>query len=192
MILIDIDTQIDFLLPAGALYVPGAERLIPVLGKIVEGARNRSIPVISSADAHAENDPEFAHWPAHCVRGTLGQQKTPGTLLRERAVIPSQPGARIPQTNTPQIIVEKQALDVFSNPNFPLLLDQHPEEECVVMGVATDYCVQCAIDGLLKHGRRVTIVTDAIRGIDAESVRRVLDQAGQRGARLTTSSALWI
>ena len=30
----DIDTQIDFLFPAGSLYVPGAERLIPTLSRL--------------------------------------------------------------------------------------------------------------------------------------------------------------
>ena len=29
----DIDTQIDFLYPAGALYVPGAERILPEIGR---------------------------------------------------------------------------------------------------------------------------------------------------------------
>ncbi|HYM12151.1 MAG TPA: isochorismatase family protein, partial [Bryobacterales bacterium] len=140
MILIDEDTQIDFLLPAGALYVPGAERLIPTLARIYGRCRESGIPVIASVDAHHENDLEFAGWPAHCVAGTLGQQKIPQTLMKDRVVVPNQPGAALPQ-HAPQVIVEKQTLDVFSNPHFQRLLDQHPNEECAVVGVATDYCV---------------------------------------------------
>jgi nicotinamidase-related amidase len=52
-----------------------------------------------------------------------------------------------------QIIVEKQALDVFSNPNFPALLDRLAADRYVVYGVATDYCVRCAVTGLLGTGK---------------------------------------
>ena len=190
MILIDEDTQLDFMLPAGALYVPGAEKLIPTLARILEGARERGLPIISSVDAHAENDPEFADWPAHCVAGTHGQHKVPVTLLPGRAVVPNRPDAILPD-HAPQVIVEKQTLDVFSNPNLLRLLDRYPNEECAVLGVATDYCVRCAIEGLLQAGRKVRIVTDAICGIDVEASERVLREAVARGARLTTAAALW-
>jgi len=190
MILIDEDTQMDFLLPAGALYVPGSERLIPIVAGLFEEALRRGIPVISSVCAHAENDPEFADWPPHCVRGTLGQQKIAGTLCEGRTVVPNRPGADIPK-GTGQVIVEKQTLDVFSNPNFWPLLERYPAEECAVVGVATDYCVRFAIEGLLHGGRKVAIVTDGVCGIDEEAARRVLSAAAARGARLTTSTALW-
>ena len=190
MILIDEDTQIDFMVPAGALYVPGAEQLIPVLARVFEGVRERRIPVISSVDAHSENDPEFADWPPHCVAGTLGQQKIPTTLFKERAIVPNKPGVELPQ-GVPQVIVEKQTLDVFSNPNFRRLLDRYPNEECVVVGVATDYCVRCAVEGLLNAGRKVRIVTDAIRAIDDGAGQKLLESWAARGARLTTSSAMW-
>ena len=36
----DIDTQIDFLYPAGALYVPGAERLLPLISQAESAGRN--------------------------------------------------------------------------------------------------------------------------------------------------------
>ena len=30
----DIDSQLDFLYPAGALYVPGAERIVPAISRL--------------------------------------------------------------------------------------------------------------------------------------------------------------
>lgn len=191
MILIDEDTQIDFLIPAGALYVPGAERLIPTLGRIFDQARERGIAVISSVDAHAENDAEFQHWPAHCVAGTLGQQKAPVTLWPERVIVPNRPGAELP-LGAQQVIVEKQTLDIFSNPHFQRLLDQHPDDECAVIGVATDYCVRHAVEGLLRIGRRIRIVTDAIRAIDPAAGQALLDRAAAQGAKLVTSETLWV
>ena len=77
----DIDTQIDFVYPAGALYVPGAEHILPVIGEL-----NRRAPLlISTMDAHSEDDPEFQIYPHHCVVGTTGQHKPAITLLDQRA-----------------------------------------------------------------------------------------------------------
>src|ERR1700722_13096247 len=134
-VFVDVDTQIDFLFPAGALYVPGAERLLPAIARLNHFAAAQGIPLISTTDAHSENDPEFRQWPPHCVVGTTGQLKPAETLLADRAK---------------QIIVEKQMLDVFANPDFPALLDHLGAERYVVYGVATDYCVRCAVTGLLS------------------------------------------
>ncbi len=187
MILIDEDTQLDFLLPAGALYVPGAERLLPVYEKIFQKVRERGIPVLSSVDAHAENDSEFRDWPAHCVAGTLGQQKAPGTLLAARQVVPNRAGVPLDR-GAAQWIVEKQALDIFTNSNWERLLALYPGEECVVMGVATDYCVRHVVEGLLGRGRQVAIVADGICGIDVEGSERLVAGWKEQGARLITTS----
>ena len=77
-VFVDIDTQIDFLFPAGALYVPGAERILPAIAQLNHYAVEHSMPLISTADAHSENDPEFRTWPPHCVAGTAGQSKPAG------------------------------------------------------------------------------------------------------------------
>src|SRR5271170_5517568 len=75
----DIDTQIDFVYPAGALYVPGSERILPIVGEL-----NRRAPVlISTMDAHSEDDPEFQAYPHHCVVGTAGQHKPAVTILND-------------------------------------------------------------------------------------------------------------
>jgi nicotinamidase/pyrazinamidase len=85
-VFVDIDTQIDFLFPAGALYVPGAETALPVISALNQHAGRIGTVVISSADAHAEDDPEFAAWPHHCVAGTVGQLKPASTLLDRRVI----------------------------------------------------------------------------------------------------------
>src|SRR5271165_5835142 len=64
---VDVDTQLDFLFPAGALYVPGAERIVPAVARLNRYAAECGIPVISTTDAHTETDPEFAVWPPHCI-----------------------------------------------------------------------------------------------------------------------------
>lgn len=181
----DVDTQMDFLLPAGALYVPGAESLLPALKRLRDYAAEHDILIVSSTDAHEEDDPEFAQWPPHCVRGTAGQQKPPETLLEPRLVVPLAPGD-YPIGEARQVIVEKQALDVFTNPNLPALLDRLGAERCVVYGVVTEYCVRCAALGLLRTGRRVELVRDAVRSLDPEAERRTFDEIVAAGGVLTT------
>lgn len=181
----DIDTQIDFLYPAGALYVPGAERLLPALAQLNRYAAEHSIPVVASMDAHAEDDAEFQEWPPHCVAGTQGQRKPADLLLERRATIPTAPGDYAIE-GAQQIIVEKQTLDVFSNPNLARLLEQLDAERYVVYGVATECCVRCAITGLLKTGKHVELVEDAIREIDPAAAQRTLSEFAAAGGLLTT------
>ena len=163
----DIDTQIDFVYPAGALYGPGAERIIPKVAALNAFAGKHGIPVISSMCAHPEDAAEFRVWPPHCITGTVGQKKPAATLIA---------GCR-------QIIVEKNALDLFSNPTVPGLLDDLGIDDCYVYGVFLEYCVKCAIMGLLKTGRKVTLVTDASAHLSAEAARQVRDEFAAAGGR---------
>src|SRR5512135_1494803 len=84
---IDIDTQRDFMLPGGALYVPRAETLLPALERLTRFAVDNGIPLISTMDAHETDDPEFARFPRHCVKDTPGYAKIPETLLPGHALI---------------------------------------------------------------------------------------------------------
>jgi nicotinamidase/pyrazinamidase len=174
----DIDTQIDFVYPAGALYVPGAEHILPVIGEL-----NRRAPlVISTMDAHTEDDPEFQIYPHHCVVGTTGQHKPAITLLDQRVTIPaaSQDGVR-------QLILEKQKLDCFSSPYLQPLLAQLNADRYVVYGVVTEICVRHAAFGLLKTGKPVEVVTDAVKALDEQAASEMFREFTAAGGRLTTS-----
>jgi nicotinamidase/pyrazinamidase len=181
----DVDTQIDFLYPAGALYVPRAERLVDAVAQLNQHAASRGIPVVSAMDAHRENEAEFRDWPSHCVAGTAGQQKPARTLLDPRITISTTPGD-YEIAGARQIIVEKQQIDPFTNPNLPQLLDRLGADRYVVYGVVTEYCVRCAALGLARLGKPVEIVGDAICGLQDAEARRTLDEVAAAGGRLTT------
>jgi len=167
----DIDTQIDFVCPAGALYVPGAEKILPVVAQL-----NRQAPVvISTMDAHSENDPEFQIYPHHCVVGTVGQQKPAVTLIEKR---------------DQQIIIEKQTLDCFSNPKLTPLLAEFNADRYVVYGVVTEICVRLAIFGLLKTGKRVELVTDAVKALDERAANKMISEFLAAGGHETLSANL--
>ncbi len=171
----DVDTQIDFLYPAGSLYVPGAEKLLPRLAQLSRYAAEHGITVVSTVDAHAEDDPEFRQWPPHCVAGTAGQQKPCSTLLDKRVVVPSTPG-EYDIAGAQQIIVEKQWIDVFAGGNLAAVLERLNADRWVVYGVVTEYCVRSAVVGLLKTGKPVEVLTDAIQALDEAAGRAVLDE----------------
>lgn len=181
----DIDTQIDFMYPAGALYAPGAERILQGIAQLNRFAAERGIAVISTVDAHAEDDAEFRSWPPHCVAGTVGQLKPAATLLENRIVVPNRlcelslEGAR-------QIVVEKQTLDVFDTCTIGRLLERLRAERYVVYGVATEICVKRAAFGLLKTGKPATLITDAVKGIAASDCARTFEEFQAAGGSLAT------
>lgn len=187
-VFVDVDTQIDFLFPAGALYVPGAERLLPAIARLNHFAAAHAIPLISTTDAHSEDDPEFRQWPPHCVAGTTGQLKPADTLLPSRTTLGFQPGASLALAE--QVIVEKQVLDVFGNPNFTTLLERLAADRYVVYGVATDYCVRCALTGLLGAAKPVVLVTDAIAAVNPGAGARTVEEFTFRGGILATVTEL--
>jgi len=176
-IFFDVDTQLDFVYPAGALYIPGAENIVEALSALTRFAGQNEIQIISTVDAHSENDPEFKIWKPHCVAGTLGQQKVAKTLLNSRAILPAR---------APQIIVEKQKLDCFTNPKLMPLIEELRADRYVVYGVTSELCVRCAAFGLLKTGAQIELVTDAIKSLRSGDEQEMVERFQVEGGRLTT------
>lgn len=179
----DIDSQLDFLYPSGALYVPGAERIVPAIARLNRYAAQHGIPVVSTTDAHTEDDPEFRIWPHHCVAGTHGQRKAESTLLERRVVVPNR-ACELEIDGAQQVIVEKQTVDVFAAPNLHRVVERLSADSCVVYGVVTEICVLYAVRGLLQTGKQVTVVTDAVETLRAEDSARALAEVCAGGARL--------
>ena len=198
MIFWEVDVQNDFVRPEGRLRVPGAEEIIPNIDRLVEACRNGRVFLISSADAHNADDSEFSQWPPHCLKGTSGTELIPEAQAPSRLVVPNQLGIPLPENvnSYQQIVLEKNTLDVFDNPNTDALLSHpdlasltsDPNLEFIVFGVATEYCVRVEVEGLLRRGRRVTIVSDAIKALDPAQGMRVLEDLRLRGARVTTTA----
>ena len=187
MIFVDVDTQVDFMLPTGKLYVTGAEQLIPNLAKLMTWAREHNIPVLSTADAHTPDDPEFAQWPPHCVVGTPGQRRIPETQLPDAVAVPNRPGAFVPGATWPsQIIIEKPDYFSTTNPNFETILKALGPRRFVVFGVATEYCVQADALALRQRGLTVDLVTDAIKPITEKGGRKAIEAMVAAGVRLVT------
>jgi len=190
----EVDAQRDFMLPGGALYVTGAEKILPNLKRLVDAANEGQVFLVSSACQHTPDDPEFKTFGPHCIRGTLGAEIVNEGLTHDFLRVPSSPDYAWPADWNAhhQVILEKQQLDVFSNPQASVLVDQlGADVQYVVFGVVTEYCVGLAARGLLARGRKVAVVKDAIESLKPEEGKRTLDGLAAAGARLiTTDEAL--
>jgi nicotinamidase/pyrazinamidase len=187
-IFFDIDTQLDFLYPAGALYVPGAECVVPNISRLNRFAAANAIPVVSTVDAHAENDPEFKSWPHHCVAGSTGQHKPESTLLERRVVVPNRP-CDLAIGGAQQILIEKQHVDAFTAPNLARVIEQLAADRFVIYGVVTEICVLNAARGLLKLHKPLTVVTDAIETLSPSASAATLAELQSAGATLALTSS---
>jgi len=186
----EVDAQADFMLPGGKLYAPGAEKLIPNIERLVAAAVDSGSLLVSSGDAHPENDPEFSQFPPHCLAGSSGARIIPEGLAVNFCTVQNDGARSLPPhvLSYPQVIFEKQTLDVFDNPHAGALVDRLPADaEYFVFGVVTEYCVKCAAKGLLARHRKVAVVKDAIEALDAAAGRAALEELQSLGARLITT-----
>jgi nicotinamidase/pyrazinamidase len=194
----DVDTQVDFMVPEGKLYVPDAVSITGNLERLTRHAREHGILRVASVDDHTLEDPEISDtpdfretFPPHCLRGTPGQQKIAATAMGSPVVVPNRPEdpARLHdrvRAHRGEILIEKSRFDVFTNPNTEALVDALAPETIVVYGVAQDVCDAHAIRGFLRRGgARVVFVEDAARPIDAARGAELLEEWKRQGVVLT-------
>jgi nicotinamidase/pyrazinamidase len=189
----DVDTQFDFMDPAGALHVKGADEIWRNLKKLTEFAVSRDIPVIASADAHDARDPEFQEFPSHCVKGSTGAARIPETRLKEAVSVGLDSSPRLAVAalgRVPRAVIEKKTFDVFSNPAAEAIVRAVGARDWVVYGVATDYCVRAAAIGLRQRDLEVTVVTDAVKGIVPAGEAKALEEMKAAGVRFITTDVL--
>ena len=190
----EVDTQADFMLPGGKLYVPGAERLLPNIRRLTDAARQGLVFLVSHGCYHTQDDPEFQTFPPHCIKGTEGSAFVPEALTDRVVIVPNETTAALPRDlfSYQQILLEKQTLDIFESRHAGKLLKQFGDDvEFVVFGVVTEYCVRFAAKGLLDRGRRVSVVQDAIETLKVEDGKRTVAELEDLGARFfTTADAL--
>jgi nicotinamidase/pyrazinamidase len=199
----DVDTQLDFMLPSGTLHVPGAEELLPNLGRLTAAARALRIPVVHTADDHELADPEIAEdgadfvdtFPPHCLRGTAGVERVTETRPGLEVVEVAWDGTGLDLEAVraaPEILVHKKRFDVFSNPATGPVLAALAPERVVVYGVALDVCDRYAVEGMLALGPpfEIVVVEDAVAAIDPARGAELLDGWRRRGVQVAPTAGV--
>ena len=199
----DVDTQNDFMLPGGKLYIDGAETIFPNLERLTQHARENKIPLLGSVDWHDPGDtelsdnPDFKNtFPPHCLADTEGAKKVEAAAPRNPLWIPNEPqDAQTLQTAVQKHIADggeaylrKRRFDVFTNPNTAPLLDALNPRRVLIYGVALDVCDAHAIEGMLaRGGMQLYLALDAARAIVPAEGERLVADWKRRGVRILST-----
>ena len=185
--LLIVDVQQDFC-AGGALAVPDGDRVVVPLNRLTQAFTHAQRPVYASRDWHPAESTHFAvrggRWPVHCVADTVGARFHVDLVLPAAVVIvtkgesPSADGYSIFEGRT------------VSGVSFDQELRQQGITRLRVGGLATDYCVRQSVLDASHAGLEVSVVTDAVAGVDLTNgdSERALDEMRAAGARLTTVS----
>lgn len=200
-VVLDIDTQADFLDVGGACPARNLGTLIPALRKAVAWVKRNHAPVISSLDTHHIDEIPHEGFPPHCCEGTIGQQKLLFTLLAARTCVAADNTLNISTDlfrKYQQVIFRKRTRDLFNNPKADRFLTQVRASEYILLGVGVEYSIKAVALGLIARDRRVTVVTDccgywneddaemSFRQMEAKGVTLItVDQLGMRRLRRT-------
>ena len=200
--LLVIDVQNDFC-PGGSLAVEAGDEVVPVINRLLPG-----FPlVVATQDWHPRDHVSFASshpgrkpldvvdaggipqvlWPDHCVQGTPGADLHPrldsarvGLLLRK--------GMRTGLDSYSAFFENDHRTDT----GLRHYLKGMGVREIVLCGLATDYCVLSSAIDARRLGFRVSLLTDACRGVNFPdgSVQRALASMEKAGVRLTSAEKL--
>jgi len=184
-LLIDVDTQNDFLLSSGRACVRNYKNVLANIGRIMLWIRRKNIPVISTAEVYPNNNGCSAM--DYCLDGTEGQKKVLCTLLNGRASFPADNKNALPADILlayRQVILHKRCVDPFEEPRIERLLNEVQAGEFILIGVGTEGAVRATAVGLLQRGKKVKIITDALGSHDTKEAKSALRKMKAKGAKL--------
>ncbi len=168
--LIVVDVQNDFADPAGSLSVAGGAAIVPTVDREIEMAVNAGATVVATQDWHPASTPHFAKdggiWPVHCVAETWGAALHPDLRLPDGAAIVRK-GA-----NGEDGYSGFTMRDPVSGETIPTELEAILREagiqRVVVVGLATDYCVEATALDARRLGFDTAVLTDAVAAVDLQ------------------------
>ena len=201
-IFVDVDTQVDFCEPQGALFVSGAPAVMDACRALVRKAQRTQSFMVGSVDSHAFNAWEFntnltdgkpGPFPPHCVKGTRGRLKVEGTLGDKFSFVPNARHDVAMPSGCQGLYFEKEVYSLFANPMAESVLRQLAGQGVrpvfTVFGVATDYCVKAACEGLLKLAvGDVQLVTDAVAAVVPADGDKVMADLKAQGVALVKTA----
>ena len=190
--LLIVDFQNDFT-PGGALPVAEGDKIAKPINALLDSFGL----VIATRDWHCVDHGSFAGvevdsekwrgadppsiWPVHCVEGTPGAELHPGLEQEKVDVV-------IDKGQDPN----SQGYSGFQDTRLGRLLHERGVDRLFVAGLATDYCVKNTVLDARREGFDVTVVEDAVRGVEVEhgDSERALEEMERAGAHLATSDEI--
>lgn len=199
----DVDTQFDFMRAEGKLYVPGAETIIDTVSEVRKFALDNGYSIIADIDWHsADNDeisdtPDFERtFPPHCMAGEPGSERVGflgelpiGYVEIEKMELDAL--RKLIGKEQFHVVIRKDALDVFSNPNTGELLKLIKPKKVIIFGVALDFCVDHVVRGVSGFGDiDLCVLKDAVKGLGTRDEREIFDEFRQMGVEIAEFNAV--
>jgi len=190
-----VDMQRDFVAADGALPVAEAEAIVSPMKAWLAGLRSEDVAgVLFTADTHVPaiyaTSAEAEQFPPHCEKGTPGWEN----VLDPDAIDPAIPVYRL----------EKGVFDMWAEPDLAVAAVATDEQvareaffaelkargvtEMTVIGVAADYCVRWAIEGLVARGFAVEVPTRLTRGIARPIEQVIADEFADAPVRMEAAA----
>ncbi|OJT05365.1 Nicotinamidase [Trametes pubescens] len=188
--LLIVDVQEDFCPPDGALAVPGAREILPIINELLE------LPFvlkIATKDHHPPNHVSFASnhpnaqpfvstttiknpanlaetyetrlWPDHCVTGTPGNELVPAlTLTRLDAIVEKGTDPRVEMYSAFRAPLRGPPLAAATS-DIETRLHAARVSHVFVVGLAGDYCVKASARDSAELGWHTYVVDEAVRSV---------------------------
>ena len=199
----DVDTQFDFMRPEGKLYVPGAETIIDKVSEVRRFALENGYSIVADIDWHSLDNDEISEtpdykqtFPPHCMAGEPGSERVGflGELPIEYVGLETMDADAMRKLTGKEqfhVVIRKDTLDVFLNPNTDKLVGLINPKKVVVFGVALDFCVCCVVHGLSTFGDiKLCVLKDVVKGLEARPEQEVFDEFRRMGVEITEFGAL--
>ncbi|MES2273965.1 MAG: bifunctional nicotinamidase/pyrazinamidase [Chlamydiota bacterium] len=197
--LIITDVQHDFM-PGGALGVPNANEIIPLINRLIPKFDH----VIATQDWHPASHISFAPvhrkkvgevivvgkveqilWPVHCVQNTRGAQLAEG-LHQEKieSIFHKGVDPKVDSYSTFFDNARRRSTGLSDHLRKKKITDLY------FVGVATDYCVLYSVLDSIDLGFQTTVIRDACRGINLHpgDEEKAFEKMRKHGAQIITSA----
>jgi len=190
-VLVDINTQRDFMLAGGKACIRNHRRILTHIRRLMAWSRYNNLSIISIAQVYPDTSTDFE--TRCCIDGTDGQKKIRYTLLSERISFPADGSTDFPRDilrRYRQIILHKRSIDPFQEPRIDRLLSEVRANEFMLFGATAEGAVMSAALGLLQREKKVAVVVDAVGSHNTKEARLAIRKMEAKGARLIETKKL--
>jgi isochorismate hydrolase len=192
-LLLDIETQQDFFGPDGSCYSRQGEKARSNILRLFEWAGADEIPVISTVlRVRAGERGPLAKAP-HCVDGSEGERKLPGTLLPLRINFGLRNVTDLPADVFDlyqQVIFEKRDTDIFAHARLERLISELPRVTFIICGAGVAKGIVQAAVGLRSRDFGVIFASDAAVDLDDPLAEMALRRMEAKGVVFAPTSQI--
>jgi nicotinamidase-related amidase len=176
-----IDMHRGSLDPPGTVFVPGARRIIPTLGRLIERARAVGVPIVYIVHQIRQDgsDANSPFWREAENIGALYPN------VREQVV--GSGWTEIPAELAPAVgdyVLPKKRYGAFSGNDLEFLLKNCGVETLIITGVETEICVLATAYHAFNDDYRVVVASDGTAPLEPE--------LGEAALRIIAREVGWV